>query len=529
MALSSFAGENFLTQPLPDYVTEWKTILFKAIIATIVFIVVLPKVVQSWFCSGFTPPSHESSTTKTSREDESFSMPNESRPNHKIRVVTKTTINGIEGRSFISRKDNNNNIVSSRNRSIQKVCNEAPNHHHGHATNDDEKKNTNKVPNFVFPFINAVYLAYLFFLILQSPNNKDTARMVYMAPLLKQHETDMIIQMATNAAERNARKAKEELDRLSKDHGKSSSNQVKRLEKLLEWPAGFLKDRHATYPTTDLNVVIDFEEEDKSTIGQILDARLGPLLERIYGVSKDSLRTNDMFVVRYDGEGQQSLGMHTDSCHISFNVLLNDDFEGGGTRFHNLKDDSHQDANPKPGNVLINNAMVLHEGLPTTKGTRYILVGFLYVDVKDPWSGVKKHVSWFSTYLSIPWLTVVLKEALEIKSQPQAAAASRSNRDERNHQGSKDALILSLINEAFWSFYAMGNSLAHDIVSLVREEDADAYIDTLDSSHKNVHGDESHRGVRWFSGQQIHLNWDGSIYSEWQARMDNQEKFHGSD
>jgi 2OG-Fe(II) oxygenase superfamily. len=282
-----------------------------------------------------------------------------------------------------------------------------------------------------------------------------------------------------------------------------------------------------------LNVVIDFEEEDKSTIGQILDARLGPLLERIYGVSKDSLRTNDMFVVRYDGEGQQSLGMHTDGCHISFNVLLNDDFEGGGTRFHNTKDDSHQDANPKPGNVLINNAMVLHEGLPTTKGTRYILVGFMYVDVKDPWSGVKKHVSWFSTYLSIPWLTVVLKEALEIKSQTQAAAAaaaaSRSNRDERNHQGSKDALILSLINEAFWSFYAMGNTLAHDIVSLVREEDADAYIDTLDSSHKNVHDDESHRGVRWFSGQQIHLNWDGSIYSEWQARLDNQGKFHDTD
>jgi hypothetical protein len=183
MALPPFAGENFLTHPLPDYETEWKTILFKAIIATIVFIVVLPKVVQSWFCSGFTPPSREESTKKTSHEDESFSMPNESRPNHKIRVVTKTIINGIEGRSLISRKDNNNNIASSRNGSIPKVRNEAPNH--GHATNDDEKKNTNKVPNFVFPFINAVYLAYLFFLILQSPNNKDTARMVYMAPLLK--------------------------------------------------------------------------------------------------------------------------------------------------------------------------------------------------------------------------------------------------------------------------------------------------------------------------------------------------------
>jgi hypothetical protein len=41
-----------------------------------------------------------------------------------------------------------------------------------------------------------------------------------------------------------------------------------------------------------------------------------------------------MFVVRYDGEaGQDSLRMHTDSSHLSFNVLLNEEFEGGGTRY----------------------------------------------------------------------------------------------------------------------------------------------------------------------------------------------------
>jgi hypothetical protein len=285
--------------------------------------------------------------------------------------------------------------------------------------------------------------------------------------------------------------------------------------------------RHVSYPTTDLNVAIDFEEGDKSTIKQLLDARLSPLLERIYGVSKDSLRTNDMFVVRYDGEGQQALDMHTDDCHISFNILLNDDFEGGGTRYYNLNDNSYQDANAKPGQVLINNAMVLHEGLPTTKGTRYILVGFMNVDVKDPWSGVKKHVSWFSTYLSIPWLTVMLKKTLSRKSSSQAR---RSTRDARNHQtsSSKDALIHSLVSETFWSFYSIGNYLAHYIVTLVRDEETDAYIDALDSFHK-VQSDESQGSVRWFSGQQIHLNWDGTIHSEWQARIDNQEKFQGND
>ena len=46
-----------------------------------------------------------------------------------------------------------------------------------------------------------------------------------------------------------------------------------------------------------------------------------------------------------------------------------------------------EDARPRPGQVLINNAMVHHEGLPTTKGTRYILVGFMNIDTKNPKMG----------------------------------------------------------------------------------------------------------------------------------------------
>ena len=100
----------------------------------------------------------------------------------------------------------------------------------------------------------------------------------------------------------------------------------------------------------------------------MLHARLSPLLERIYGISRDSIRANVLFVVRYDGEGQQALNQHTDASHVSFNILLNEDFEGGGTRFYNRLAHTSYDAKPKPGDVLINNAMVMHEGLATTKG-----------------------------------------------------------------------------------------------------------------------------------------------------------------
>lgn len=41
-----------------------------------------------------------------------------------------------------------------------------------------------------------------------------------------------------------------------------------------------------------------------------------------------------IFIVRYDAtKGQQQLRRHTDSSHLSFNILLNDEFEGGGTRY----------------------------------------------------------------------------------------------------------------------------------------------------------------------------------------------------
>jgi len=226
-----------------------------------------------------------------------------------------------------------------------------------------------------------------------------------------------------------------------------------------------------------------------------------------------------MFFVRYDGEGQQALNVHTDSSHISFNVLLNDEFEGGGTRFHNRRDSTHEDARPKPGQVLINNAMVHHEGLPTTKGTRYILVGFMNVDVKDPWTSSRKNVSWFSTYLSFPWLTVCLKEALMVSKQTGAGV----NRNEVP-VFSKNFYINSLLSHSVVNFSRIGDASApHGIVSLVNEEDSEAYIDALESVHENY--GKQLEGARWYSGQQIFLNLDGTFRALWQHRTDNPDKF----
>jgi len=247
----------------------------------------------------------------------------------------------------------------------------------------------------------------------------------------------------------------------------------------------------------------------------LLDARLSPLLDRVYGVTRDAVRANDMFVVRYDGEGQNSLGMHTDSSHISFNVLLNDEFEGGGTRFHNRLTGTYDDAKLTPGQVLINNAMVTHEGLPTTKGIRYIFVGFMNVDRKDPWTHVTKDVSWFSTYLSFPWIAVTLKEALMVKKS-----------DSRNSNAilSKSGIISRLLTKSVRHFGGFGDSFSpHGVVSLVKDEDAEEYIETLDSFHE-AYGSRLVKS-RWYSGQQIYLGFDGTFQENWESRGKEPDKF----
>ena len=149
------------------------------------------------------------------------------------------------------------------------------------------------------------------------------------------------------------------------------------LRSIIKEPSGWKKGRHTSYPTTDLNLVTDpFTAEDRAYLAERLNARLAPVVERAFGIARGAIRANDVsfvtciecitvgkivaydtfshfltsqrlfiftslyyyfirqiFVVRYDAtKGQQQLRRHTDSSHLSFNILLNDGFEGGGTR-----------------------------------------------------------------------------------------------------------------------------------------------------------------------------------------------------
>ena len=142
---------------------------------------------------------------------------------------------------------------------------------------------------------------------------------------------------------------------------------------------GWTTKRHSKYPTTDLPV-----NQIPSIFGIILATLNNTIVGKIatsYNLNNLDISSNpiaidinDLFIVKYSHDQQNSLKMHKDASFISFSVLLNskNDFEGGGTYF-----DDGLTVHLNQGDILIHNSRVKHSGLPITSGTRYLLVGFI--------------------------------------------------------------------------------------------------------------------------------------------------------
>ena len=132
-------------------------------------------------------------------------------------------------------------------------------------------------------------------------------------------------------------------------------------------------NRHDNYPTTDIPVQA------------IPDLHVDPELQRIqdlcktyYTLEPTSVITPfDVFVVKYDAHAQNKLDVHRDHSVLSFVLLLShpDDFEGGGTFYQT----SNTTVQPEQGGLSLHCGKVRHAGVAITKGTRYILIGFMKV------------------------------------------------------------------------------------------------------------------------------------------------------
>jgi hypothetical protein len=151
---------------------------------------------------------------------------------------------------------------------------------------------------------------------------------------------------------------------------------INECEKYAKENGGWTKKRHNLYPTTDLPV-----ESVKEIFVFILESLkvIGEKIKNSYGLNDEiKLDFKDLFIVKYQHDDQNFLEIHKDGSLISFNILLSNtnDFEGGGTYF-----DDGLIMKGEQGDLIVHGGRIKHSGLPITKGTRYLLVGFLNINL----------------------------------------------------------------------------------------------------------------------------------------------------
>ena len=140
---------------------------------------------------------------------------------------------------------------------------------------------------------------------------------------------------------------------------------------------GWTTRRHENYPTTDIPI-----EKIPSVFSFVLNSfnDIFNKIKKSYCFTEEVIfNIKDLFIVKYNEETQNKLDLHQDGSFLSINLLLSDpkDFEGGGTYFND-----GLTVFLEQGDLLVHSGKVEHSGLTITKGTRYIMVSFVNIEVK---------------------------------------------------------------------------------------------------------------------------------------------------
>ncbi|XP_039616486.1 procollagen-lysine,2-oxoglutarate 5-dioxygenase 2 isoform X2 [Polypterus senegalus] len=156
---------------------------------------------------------------------------------------------------------------------------------------------------------------------------------------------------------------------------------VEEMENYGIWSGGKNIDKrisggYENVPTDDIHMTqINYEKEWLHFIREFIS----PVTLKVFAgyYTKGFALLN--FVVKYTPERQPSLRPHHDTSTFTINIALNSkgrDFQGGGCRFHRYNCSVES---PRKGWSFMHPGRLthLHEGLPTTSGTRYIAVSFI--------------------------------------------------------------------------------------------------------------------------------------------------------
>ncbi|XP_054912229.1 multifunctional procollagen lysine hydroxylase and glycosyltransferase LH3-like [Poeciliopsis prolifica] len=162
---------------------------------------------------------------------------------------------------------------------------------------------------------------------------------------------------------------------------KMCDHMVETMEDFGQWSGGSHKDErlaggYENVPTVDIHMnQVGFEKEWL----KFLKDYIAPVTEKLYPGYYPKAHSIMNFVVRYRPDEQPSLRPHHDSSTFTINIALNRkgiDYQGGGCRF--LRYDCKVES-PRKGWSFMHPGRLTHyhEGLPTTQGTRYIMVSFV--------------------------------------------------------------------------------------------------------------------------------------------------------
>ena len=136
-------------------------------------------------------------------------------------------------------------------------------------------------------------------------------------------------------------------------------------------------DRHEHYPTVD-NVFTE-KWTNFHIIENIIQKKIYTEIVKLYNVKYNQIGINEIFVVKYDMNGQKKLEEHKDGSEFSFIIALNDEYQGGGTYFTEIK----KQISLGTGDCLIFSGQNKHKGVQIKSGKRYILTGFLHFHHRD--------------------------------------------------------------------------------------------------------------------------------------------------
>lgn len=419
---SSFTGENFVQVPLPDYDNECKLLskLLYICGAILILFVLLPRKL-SYF------DSYE---------------------------ITTTTVK-----------------VPKNNKDKEKQP----------ETTEVKNLNIRRVPSYarwISLFGIMITLYGMYNIIQHSPYNRFLLRRAFVVPILTEEECSKIIDIAENVAVRNynyAQKTIKEYQESDKDEEDyEDEEEYKESVQLLQEPKGWQKLRHGTYPTTDLSVENDlFTNKERQWIIDLLDRRLAPMLSRLFGVPYTAMRAYDLFIVQYGANHQAALERHMDGGDIGVTLLLNDEFEGGGTRYYDRRSDEpfHHVQTKQVGNLITHPALMDHEGFPITEGKRYILVVLLDIDrtLNAKSDGIHTGISPFASYLNINW---VYRRIANYHSEHMGWIRKNCSKRTRD--------FMYRILKAALSF---SDQADHKVEYLVRDKDATSFIQAIEKMY----------------------------------------------